>query len=211
MWNNEISNNESTEFVEQIKKANQMFDDSSLSHSEIHPEAVYMRKQFDPLNIRGVNMQSNHLSHSGIIIFQYRQYIVIINNSLIIIKDNRNEKKNTESLIVVDPLCVIDPKETEHNKTFHLISDEKDDAEGMFTLGFCYQGGIGIKKDENKAFIYYKVSADMGNISAILSLGNCYKNGIGVEKDENEAFLHFQKSANMENHIGIYGKCYWNI
>ncbi|CAG8577071.1 8621_t:CDS:1, partial [Racocetra fulgida] len=41
MWNNEISKDESTEFVKQIKMANEMLNDFSSFNSEIHPEAVY--------------------------------------------------------------------------------------------------------------------------------------------------------------------------
>ncbi|CAG8460813.1 20070_t:CDS:2 [Dentiscutata erythropus] len=83
--NNKISKNESTEFVEQIKKADEMLDDSSLSHSEIHPEAVYVSRLFDPLNIRAANMQSNHSGHS----------------------DNRDEEKSIESLIITDSFGVV--------------------------------------------------------------------------------------------------------
>ncbi|CAG8791963.1 28754_t:CDS:2, partial [Racocetra persica] len=57
MWNNEISKDEPTEFVRQIKMADEMLNDFSSFHSEIHPEAVYMSRQFGPLNAR------NHLDN----------------------------------------------------------------------------------------------------------------------------------------------------
>ncbi|RIB23706.1 kinase-like domain-containing protein [Gigaspora rosea] len=74
-------------------------------------------------------------------------------------------------------------------------------ASGIYQIGYCYQNGIVVEKDEHKAFIYYKKSAEMDYVSAINQVGYCYRNGIGVEKDEE-----------MENIIGIneLAKCYRN-
>ncbi|KAF0538246.1 calmodulin-dependent protein kinase [Gigaspora margarita] len=63
--------------------------------------------------------------------------------------------------------------------------------------GRNYQYGIGVEKDEKKAFEHYMKSAKMEYIAAINDVGYCYENGIGVEKDENKAFIYYQKSADM--------------
>ncbi|CAG8460792.1 20069_t:CDS:2 [Dentiscutata erythropus] len=49
------------EFAEQIKKVDEMLDDSSLSHSEIHPETVYVSRQLDPLNIKNNNRDEKRI------------------------------------------------------------------------------------------------------------------------------------------------------
>ncbi|RIB22704.1 hypothetical protein C2G38_2173226 [Gigaspora rosea] len=51
-------------------------------------------------------------------------------------------------------------------------------------VGNCYKDGIGIPKDEKKAFELYLKFAEGGNSNGSLSIGHCYQNGIGVLKDE---------------------------
>ncbi|RHZ79854.1 hypothetical protein Glove_140g72 [Diversispora epigaea] len=58
-------------------------------------------------------------------------------------------------------------------------------------VGFCYENGMGITKDETKAFQWNTKSALAGNIDAIYF----YDNGIGVGKDEKEAFKLFLMAA----------------
>ncbi|KAF0529897.1 calmodulin-dependent protein kinase [Gigaspora margarita] len=67
----------------------------------------------------------------------------------------------------------------------------------LFSLGYNYQNGIGVEKDEHKAFFYYQKSADMGDAQGTRGVGYCYQNGIGVEKDEHKAFIYYQKAAEM--------------
>ncbi|RIB26852.1 hypothetical protein C2G38_2263229 [Gigaspora rosea] len=66
-------------------------------------------------------------------------------------------------------------------------------------IGLCYENGVGVEKDEHKAFIYYQKSAEMGYVNGIHDIGYCYLYGVGVEKDEHKAFFYFQKSAEMGN------------
>jgi TPR repeat protein len=32
---------------------------------------------------------------------------------------------------------------------------------GTYMIGYCYRNGLGVEKDEDKAFIYYQKSAEM--------------------------------------------------
>src|SRR6266542_2579841 len=77
-------------------------------------------------------------------------------------------------------------------------------------LGYCYQYGIGKKKDEFKAFEFYLKSAEGGNSGAQNNLGYCYQNGIGVTKDEEKAFEWYLKAANEGDSYAQYnlGVCY---
>ncbi len=43
-------------------------------------------------------------------------------------------------------------------------------------IGRCYEKGIGVAKNIEKAIEWYKASADQGNTSAQINLGNCYYN-----------------------------------
>src|SRR6266542_6727061 len=85
----------------------------------------------------------------------------------------------------------------------------------------CYELGIGIDKDENKAFDYYQKSAENGLVNAKFQLGYCHANGIGTEvnkdkglelyneaagKEDNLAKINywFQKAAEDDNKVALY-------
>lgn len=56
------------------------------------------------------------------------------------------------------------------------------------TLGVIYlQGLLNQKKDEKKAFEYFKKAADAGNLESIKNLGVLYKDGLGVKQDAGQA------------------------
>ncbi|RIB20922.1 hypothetical protein C2G38_2244267, partial [Gigaspora rosea] len=83
-------------------------------------------------------------------------------------------------------------------------------AKGIYNVGFCYENGMGIEKDENKAFIYYQKSAEMGSADGTYGVGYCYENGIGIKKDVYKEFIYYQKSAEMGQVEGMLnvGNCY---
>ena len=45
----------------------------------------------------------------------------------------------------------------------------------QFNLGICYQNGIGVEKDEIKAFEFFKKSAEKKCVNAQCQLGECYR------------------------------------
>ena len=60
-------------------------------------------------------------------------------------------------------------------------SAEMGHVNGIYMVGYCYQNGIGVEKDEHKAFIYYQKSAEMGNADGAFNVGYCYDKGIVVD------------------------------
>jgi len=75
-------------------------------------------------------------------------------------------------------------------------------------LAYCYEFGIGTKKNESKASKWYETSASLGNDVAIGRLGLYFLD----EKDYEEAFDCFQVSAKRGNLKSTYylAKCYQN-
>ena len=71
----------------------------------------------------------------------------------------------------------------------------KNFAPAQFTLAWMYFNGIGVEKDEEKAFEWYEKSAKLNYIPAQLALAEMYSNGIGVEKDEEKASEWYEKSG----------------
>ncbi|RHZ83513.1 hypothetical protein Glove_91g37 [Diversispora epigaea] len=55
-------------------------------------------------------------------------------------------------------------------------------------LGYCYENGIGIIKDEAKSFQWFLKSTERGNTIEQYNLGHC---GIGTNKDEEKTFQRF--------------------
>lgn len=54
-------------------------------------------------------------------------------------------------------------------------------------LGRMYESGTGIKKNEKRANILYRIAANAGDLKALWFLGVNYAKGIGAEKDKAEA------------------------
>ena len=77
------------------------------------------------------------------------------------------------------------------------VKAEKGDAYEQAVLGFMYEDGRGVAKDEAEAVKWYRKSADQGNFIAQLSLGNMYAHGRGVVKDEAEAVKWYRKAADQ--------------
>ncbi|GBB89414.1 hypothetical protein RclHR1_01610005 [Rhizophagus clarus] len=100
----------------------------------------------------------------------------------------------------------------DNKKAFQLFinASEKNHILAQYFIGYCYENGIGIKKDSEKAFCWYEKAANNGNIIAICNLGLCYKGEIGVQKDYNKAFILFKQSAErgFSGGVMMLGYCY---
>ncbi|GAQ83639.1 hypothetical protein KFL_001560080 [Klebsormidium nitens] len=64
---------------------------------------------------------------------------------------------------------------------------ERGYATPQCNLGWCYQHGRGVEKDEVRAAGLYAQAAEQGLARAQCNLGVCYEHGKGVEKDEARA------------------------
>ncbi|RIB30136.1 hypothetical protein C2G38_606463 [Gigaspora rosea] len=76
-------------------------------------------------------------------------------------------------------------------------------SNGLFFLGQYHEYGIGVEKDNHKAFIYYQKSAEMGHVSGTFQVGYCYDEGIGVEKNKFKATTYYRR-LETEHANGIY-------
>jgi TPR repeat protein len=70
-----------------------------------------------------------------------------------------------------------------------------EDVVTQFNLGYCYQNGFGVAKDDAEAAKWYRKSAEQGNAKAQYRLGRCYDDGTGVPKNLVEAAQWYYKSA----------------
>ena len=71
---------------------------------------------------------------------------------------------------------------------------EQGDAQAQFNLGFCYDNGMGVVKDEAEAVKWYRKAAEQGDAKAQVHLGIWYDDGTGVVKDETKAAKGYRKA-----------------
>ncbi|MBQ9329317.1 MAG: sel1 repeat family protein [Solobacterium sp.] len=70
-----------------------------------------------------------------------------------------------------------------------------DEDEALAAVGELYYRGIGIEKDFEQAFRYYRKAADMGNASALRRLASCYEQGLGTTPDMEAALLCYEDAS----------------
>lgn len=79
-----------------------------------------------------------------------------------------------------------------------------NNAEGIFGLGLCYKKGLGVEKDEKKAFQCFLKATDLGLLDAQFELAEAYQDGKGVQMDSARAFDLYYKSAQKGHKISEF-------
>lgn len=93
------------------------------------------------------------------------------------------------ALIALLAFCVCAP----------LISNGEDSPRGFTELGIRFANGDGVKKDDEKAFTFFRAAAKAGEPVAQYNLGYFYSIGRGVERDSAMAAMWIHKSAENGN------------
>lgn len=78
------------------------------------------------------------------------------------------------------------------------------DAEAQNILGFMYEKGYGVTKDEAEAVAWYRKSAIQGYVQAQNNTGIMYYNGKGVKEDNAEALRWFRKAADQGHPVAQF-------
>lgn len=73
----------------------------------------------------------------------------------------------------------------------------QDYPQAMDTLGYLYQWGKIVDKDEVKAASWYQKSANLGYRVSQYNLGYCYEHGSGVEKDDKKAIEWYEHPTSL--------------
>src|SRR3990167_4605427 len=63
--------------------------------------------------------------------------------------------------------------------------------------GVKYLLGHGVKKDNKRAFYYFKQAADKGDLAAQNELGYMYAAGQGVPRNYGKAFIYYHQAADQ--------------
>lgn len=81
-------------------------------------------------------------------------------------------------------------------KLWEPLADEGE-VEAMRNLAQLYRLGLGVRKNNRKAFALYKAAADKGLVEAQVNTAFLYLTGEGVDKDPKEAALWFARAADQ--------------
>jgi eukaryotic-like serine/threonine-protein kinase len=82
------------------------------------------------------------------------------------------------------------------------------DREAQFTLGWLFEKGLGVPRDDKQAVLTYQQAAQQGQVNAQLRLGAMYETGRGVERSDEQAFYWYRKAGEQgnpeaENDVGL--------
>ena len=98
--------------------------------------------------------------------------------------------------------------EVDYKKAYELFikSIQNDYFNGRkysyFYLGQMFYFGRGVEKNDQKAFEYFKISAEFGVTNAQCALGYRYENGQGTKKDLDSAFVWYKIAAGLGSDLG---------
>ena len=67
---------------------------------------------------------------------------------------------------------------------YYLLADENGDKWAADGLGFIYYYGRVGARDYKKAFHYFSIAKENGNLEAAMKIADMYHNGFGVDKDD---------------------------
>lgn len=73
---------------------------------------------------------------------------------------------------------------------------------GLYWRALCYDNGLGVDQDEDRACHLYQESAAHGYAPALCNLGVCYESGQGVEKDPAKAVELYRQAADQGYPMG---------
>lgn len=85
----------------------------------------------------------------------------------------------------------------------HLQKDAEENALSARILGSLYYNGIGVEKNNEKAFRYYLQAAEKDEPMAMNNVGVFYFNGIAIKKDKVKAVKWFRRAAKHGNTIAM--------
>ncbi|HHU52655.1 MAG TPA: sel1 repeat family protein [Clostridiaceae bacterium] len=126
--------------------------------------------------------------------------------------------KNSDSSKVNQNLKDLNEKNTEEIDSVEkqLIEEarKKGDSYYILDLGSEYYNGVVREQNFAKAFEYYTIASEMGNVIALSNLGYCYLYGRSVPKDTIKALECYEAAADLGDINATYKVgdfYYWGI
>ena len=93
-----------------------------------------------------------------------------------------------------------------YQEAFNLFLQCSDECEAMNALGSMYLNGLGVQKNYQKAFEWFKKSSVLFNIEAMCYIGYLYEKGYGVYQSKQKAMQYYQQGSDMG-----HAECQYNL
>jgi TPR repeat protein len=98
----------------------------------------------------------------------------------------------------------------DYTRAFELARSlaQGGDRQAQFTLGWLFEKGLGVSRDDKQAVLTYEQAAQQGQVNAQLRLGAMYETGRGVDRNDEQAFYWYRKAGEQgdpeaENDVGL--------
>lgn len=122
-------------------------------------------------------------------------YFLYKNLHLPVLKNQETKLQVLEQVIEVKPLSVIEQQLELANKFYEAknfkeaiglfkLLVEQGNARAQYKLGEMLDKGLGVKKDQKQAYIYYKKAADQGEKDAIKALKGKVDDSKNIKNNE---------------------------
>jgi len=98
-----------------------------------------------------------------------------------------------------DAQLAIRTRDYQHAYTLLVKLARHGHADAQYQLAAMYRSGRGIKKDHDKAAVWYHKAARQGHVKAQYNLGVLHENGWGVTRNELQA-MHWYRLAAAQGH-----------
>lgn len=135
-------------------------------------------------------------SENGIFL-RHKAYIATYENMSESELRQKAEIGDAEAMPILSNIICNTHKETECKEALELAQKSADMncPRGKNMLGYLYEIGYCVPKNQQKAFELYKEAANEKDPVALYNVGNCYLRGFVVKKDTTEALKYIEKSA----------------
>ncbi len=117
---------------------------------------------------------------------------------------DRHAVKPAKARLGVFLLDSTEPKRKSEGLELLRKSAKEGDAEGLNSLAYCYEFGIGTAPDLQAAVGLYRQAAKAGDPDAMHSLGILYSSGKGVRRDLNEAFKWEKRACDLGDALSCW-------
>ncbi len=104
--------------------------------------------------------------------------------------------------------CIFDEDIALKYSLAHIKECAQDKPAYQNLLAYLYNSGVNVKKDQNKALLWYKRAAENNYPSAMFNLGNMYFDGKGIAVDYKNAFFWYEKAAKSGDIQGQHNLAY---
>lgn len=123
------------------------------------------------------------------------------------------KRGNTDCLLCLYSFYTFDDEYKDERRALSYLNKAIDWKSGKacFFMGNNYMdGSYGLPKDDEKAFEFFKKSAQYGNPEGMYNLGTRYFHGIGTERNLTLAEKYYKEAANKGNSYAAWN-LYYNI